>query len=127
MTTRTYFNKLAKSFENSVLEHLEYIDIKYQIVKEMNKQYDISAENIKYHIEDGTLFFRLCGIKQLDDEYTIWIRVPLVNASGGSDCTKSTKSTKSSYDCSKILIENDEEFSKLRNSFDNIVHRVLNN
>lgn len=37
MDTREYFQKLSKTFQNSVIEQLEYINIKHLIIKNMEK------------------------------------------------------------------------------------------
>ena len=120
MNSIEYFRKLSKTFQNSVMEHLEYIDITQLIVRRMvNTGYDISKENIEYHIEDGTLFFRLMPVKTELDSCIIWIKVPLINSSGGFSTTQAYHTDKKEI---KVL---ESEFAKLRNCVDNAVQFAL--
>ena len=72
--------------------------------------YDISKENIEYHIEDGTLFFRLMPVVTELDSYIIWIKIALVNSSDGFSITPTHNL------CTKKEIKiSESEFVKLRN------------
>ncbi len=120
MNSIEYFRKLSKTFETSVAEHLEYMNTKHLIVRRMKEAgYDISKENIEYHIEDGTLFFRLMPVVTELDKYIIWVKVPLVNASGGFNITPSYITTK------KEIKISESEFVKLRICFDDAVQFAL--
>ena len=101
---------------------MEYIDVKHLIIKNMEKQgYNILSENIEYHIENGTLFFRLINIVTKISSYVLWVKVPLVNACGGFDCTSNY-----SVNLNKIHIT-EEDFWKLRNTFDSAISTALRN
>ena len=120
MNSIEYFRKLSKTFQNSVLEHLEYMDTKHLIIRRMKESgYDISEENIEYHIEDGTLFFRLMPVVTELDTYIIWVKVPLVNSSGGLKITPSYITAK------KEIKISESEFSNLRFCFDNAIKFAL--